>query len=223
MYFLEIPDADRVAELCGDCFGGGVGAAHRRDARDAVLDRGGAGRLLVVEGRGAGGRVDRELDVAALQEIDRVGAAFVHLEDGLAGQAGVTEGGGRASRRYQVEAQLGEAFRDLNSGGLVLVVYADEDRSLFGNAGAGADLGFQKGLAEVHADAHHFPCGAHFGAEGRVDAGELVEREDRGFDEVLGDGQLTRAVAVVTQLFAPHQADGDLRERDAGRLADVRD
>ncbi len=42
----------------------------------------------------AGGRVDRELDLAGLEQIDRVGAAFVHFEHRLAGQLRRAQNGG---------------------------------------------------------------------------------------------------------------------------------
>src|SRR5665811_49814 len=67
----------------------GARAAHRGDAWDAVGDGAAADGLLVGEGGRAGGGVDGELNVPALEQIDHVGTAFIHLEHGSAKQAGI--------------------------------------------------------------------------------------------------------------------------------------
>ena len=93
---------------------------------------------------------------------------------------------------------------DLDGLRLVVIVDADEDRALFGQRAAGADLRFQERLAEVHADAHHFAGGAHLRSERRIDAGEFVEREDRRLHEVLRHGELARVRSRSPSACVPH-------------------
>ena len=72
MDFLQAPDADGVAQAGGHALGGGARAAHSSDARHAVGYGAAADGLLIGEGAGAGGGVDGELNVPALEQIDRV-------------------------------------------------------------------------------------------------------------------------------------------------------
>ena len=71
---------------------------------------------------------------------------------------------------------------DLDGARLVAVLHRDADRALGRQARAGAELALQHRLAEGAARAHDLAGRAHLGAEDRVDAGELVEREDRFLD-----------------------------------------
>ena len=92
---------------------------------------------------------------------------------------------------------------------------------------AGGELGFGKGLAEVGGDAHHFAGGRHLRTENGIDAGKLGPGEDGRLDvvvragaEVLPCGEL--GGKQFAELAAGHEAGGDLGQRDAGGLRDVR-
>src|ERR1019366_8573260 len=91
MYFLQAPHADGVAQSRSHTFGGGARAAHGGDARDAVSDGAAPDGLFIGEGGRAGGGVDGELNGPALEQIDHVGTAFIHLEYGPANQPGTAE------------------------------------------------------------------------------------------------------------------------------------
>src|ERR1019366_4366298 len=99
---------DGVAQTGGHAFGGGAGAAHGGDARDAVGDGAAADGLFVGEGGSAGSGVDGELDGPALEQMDHVGKAFIDLEHGAAHQAGTAPRGGGPARGGPQKAESGE-------------------------------------------------------------------------------------------------------------------
>ena len=108
---LQAPDPDRIALARRYGFGRGFGGAHGGDAGHAVGNSGAPDRFLVAERMRAGGGVDDQLQRPALQQIDRVGPAFIHFEDRLALDAGALNRCGGAARRGQLEAELGEPLR----------------------------------------------------------------------------------------------------------------
>ena len=107
--------------------------------------------------------------------------------------------------------------------GFVAIVDADEDGAFLGQRRAGAELGFGEGFAEVFAYSHNFACGAHLGSEGRVDAGEFIEREYRGFDEIQRNREASAMGGYVVEFRSQHELHGQFRQRHARRFADVRD
>ena len=97
----------------------------------------------------AGGGVDGQLNVPALQQIDRIGTAFVHLQHGPADQPGIAQRRRGAARGGQREAQFGEPLGHRDGFRLVMVVDADEDRALLGQRTPRGDLRLQERFAEV--------------------------------------------------------------------------
>ena len=91
---------------------------------------------------------------------------------------------------------------------------------LSGSGVPALNCAFANASPKFYADAHHFAGGAHFRAERRIDARELVEREHRRLDEELrhrtstparmASARRCKAAREVLQLLAEHQADGDL-------------
>src|ERR1700674_4996409 len=70
----------------GDTFGGGSGGGERRNGGDAPGDSSAADRFLVEVGVGTVRRIDNQLDAIGFDQVDRVGAAFLHLIYALNGQ-----------------------------------------------------------------------------------------------------------------------------------------
>ena len=75
--------------------------------------------------------------------------------------------------------------------------------------------------AERLGAAHDFAGRLHLGAEQRVDAREPHEREHRRLHEEAGHLQVL-GEAQLGQRLPDHQARGDLGERRAGRLRQIR-
>src|ERR1035438_6567772 len=83
---LQAPHADGVALPRRHGLGGRACAAHSGDAGHPMRHRAAPDGLLVEECRRASGGVDRQLNGPCLQQVHRVGAAFIHLEHDLARQ-----------------------------------------------------------------------------------------------------------------------------------------
>ena len=121
-----------------------------------------------------------------LQQIDRVGAAFVHLEHGLAVQPGGAQGRGGAARGHQLEAQLGETLAPPPRLPALWWSFTLMNTVPFSGSGLPALIcAFRNASPKFIAHAHHFAGGAHLRAQRRIHAGEFVEREYRRFHEVL--------------------------------------
>ena len=133
MQFLKTPNAERVAAARRDGFGGGTGATHGRDAGHAIGDGVAANGLLVGERVAAGGGIDDELEAAGFEKIDRIGAAFVDFENGLARQAGGLQSARCAAGGEEAEAEFVKLARDFDGGGLVAIIDADEERAGIGD------------------------------------------------------------------------------------------
>ena len=107
------------------------------------------------------------------------------------------------------------------------VVDAKEHAAAVRKRGAGAQLRLGEGFTKIFTDAHHFTGRSHLRTEGRVDAGEFVEREHGRLHEALRHGQdsgyqASGEMCEIAQLFAGHQSDSDLGERHSGSLGDER-
>ena len=72
----------------------------------AIGHRVSADGFLVAEGMRSGGRVNHQLQRTGFQQIDRVRAALVDFEDGLALQPGGVERGGGAARGDELESRI---------------------------------------------------------------------------------------------------------------------
>lgn len=127
--FLQAPHADGVAPPGGYGLGGRPGAADGRDARDVVGHRRPPDRPLVAEGMRPGRRVDHKMDRPRLQQVHRVGPAFVHFEHNPGGQPSRPQRRRGPASRHQLEPEPGECSRHFDGGRLVAVVHADEHRA----------------------------------------------------------------------------------------------
>ncbi len=89
---------------------------------------------------------------------------------------------------------------------------------------AGAELRLGECQRVIGVEAHDFAGRAHFRAEQRIDAGEAGEREDGFLDRDVLErarvGLLAIAATALVELFASHDAGGDLGDRRADGLGD---
>ena len=176
---------------------GGDRGRDRRDARDAVHDRGPPDVHAVGPRAPAARRVHDQVDLARGDQVDRVDARPVLADlghDRVDRDPARLEHRGGAGGRRDREAELGEAAGRDEPGlpcrgrrargtpcpccGSVLPAPA----WLFANA-----------MPNDAVDAHHLAGRAHLGAEERVDVGEAVERQHRFLDRRRG--RLRRAGA----------------------------
>ena len=127
MIFLQRLHAERLGLERAEGAQGGLRGGERRHHRHALVERGGADLHFVLARDGAGGRVDDERDLAVLEHVEDVGAAFVQLEEALDRDAGVLERGGGAGGAVDPEAERLQPAREVEDGGLVGVADADED------------------------------------------------------------------------------------------------
>jgi len=140
LILLERLDAVAVLAQGGDAQGGGPGPAHRGHDGRARIDGRRADFHLVSARRLARRGVDDQLDLAVLQEIQRVGPALGELEDAPDFEAGLFQHGGRAGGGNQLEAQVGEEFAHRRKALLVGVAHADEDATAQRERAAGGHL-----------------------------------------------------------------------------------
>src|SRR5271169_63305 len=106
MQILQSSDFGALIEKRANAAGGSVSRRKRRDARNVIANRRAANGFLVVKRFAAERRVDDQIDLAGLDEVNDVGAAFIHLEDGLGWNPGRFERSGRAARRKQRETKI---------------------------------------------------------------------------------------------------------------------
>src|SRR5687767_1264050 len=109
-----------------DGVGGGVCAGQRGEGDDVVLHSGAPDGALVVKRGASQRRIDYQVYLVALDQVNNVWAPLIDLEDSLGGNARFIQKSGRASRRNDPETEVaqppGHAHRVL----LVIVVDADE-------------------------------------------------------------------------------------------------
>ena len=147
-----------------------------------------------------------------LDQVDDVGAAFVHFEDGFGRNARGFERRGGAARGEQAEAEFVQFLAERAEMALVAVVDAEKNGALARQPLAGGELRFGEGQAVRRGDAHDFAGGAHFGTENGVHAAEFVERKDRRFHGIkFVDGNFGDAVVMhqreihVGEFLSGHQ------------------
>src|SRR5437879_8700609 len=153
------------------------GGRERGDAGDVVADGGAADRFLIVERLAAERRIDDDVHLTGFDQVHDLRAAFVDLVNRFGLNAGALEHCGGAARRYQPETERRKLLRQWQDLALIAVVHAQEERSFARQALAGGKLRLSKGLAEIFRDGHDLAGRAHLGAENRIHAAELVERE----------------------------------------------
>ncbi len=106
-------------------------------------------------------------------------------------------------------------------GRLVLVVDADERRPALREMLAGPHLGLRERRPERFGAAHDLAGRFHLGTEQRVDAREPDERKHRRLDEEPGHFEIL-GQPLLCQASPDHELGGDLGERRAGRLREIR-
>src|SRR5262245_55247936 len=197
MELLQRLDGDLALEQGLDAADGRLGAVHGRVVGNVLGHRGATDHIGILPRAAVLGRVEDEGDLPALHEVDDVRpVALRHLVDGLDGHALAGEELGRARRRHEGEAHVGEALGDLEHGALVAVLDGEEDLSGGGQGRACGQLRLDVGLAEVAVDSHHLARRLHLGAQHGVDAGEFDERKHRLLHGDVPDGALLRESEV---------------------------
>src|SRR5208337_849669 len=211
----------------GDAFAGGTRGGERGDGGNARGNGGAADGLLVEPGLHAMGGVDDQLNALALDEVNHVGTAFLHLVHAVNVQPGFFQHARRPVGGDDAEAEFDETLPQLRHEGLVAIVGADEYSAGDGQYLSGGRLCLGESFAEVVSHSHDLAGGLHLRAEHGVHAGELAPGKDRRLHEVEISGVKVGAALDVlrqelAQFAARHQASGDLGQRDARRFRDVR-
>ena len=182
--------------------------------------------LLVEPRLGTVRGVDDQVDALAFDQVDHVGAAFLHFIDTFDVEPGLFEDVRGTRGGYQLESHVDEATGNVGDLRLVVVGDADEDRTLRRQFLSSGDLRLGEGFAEVVGDAHDFASGAHFWAEDGIDAGQLTPREYRRLHVKATAGiEIGAAFDVFwkefAQLAACHEAGRDLGHGHAGGFRNV--
>src|SRR5208337_3902010 len=122
----------------------------------------------------------------------------------------------------QLESHLCQLTRNRDDQGLVMIVHGNEDAPGSRYTVTGGKLGLGKSKAKRVCNTHDLPGGLHFRTEYGVSSGKLLEGEDRGFYKEVAHRQFRRQTEA-REFAAYHEPRGNLRQRHAGGLADVRD
>ena len=80
---------------------------------------------------------------------------------------------GSAFRGHKVKTEMNVAASQFNGSRLVVVVHAEEHRSLGGQHLSGRKLRLRKCFTKARRHAHHFAGGFHLRPQNRIDAGKL--------------------------------------------------
>ena len=205
-----------------DPFRRGAGCAKGCHTRDLVVHRLPPNGFLVLERPRARGAIHNQIEMPILDQINDVRTALVDLQPYGALDSRSPHCKGGTSRGVDLETQGSELACYRQAFGPFRLGHTDENRSFVRQRGTGTQLRLGERFAKRLADTHYFAGRTHFRPQDRVDAGELVKRENRRFHTVLGHRKNALGQVVVAQLLANHQADCNLRQRIAGRLTHVR-
>src|SRR5579859_6127711 len=210
----------------GNAFSGGPGRGHGGDGGNAACNGGASDGFFIEPGLGAVRCVHHKLHAVALDQVDHVGAAFLHFVDAVHGESGFFQTVGGAVRGDKTETHFNKAPRQFNRLLFVTVDHADKNRALRGQSLSGGKLCLGKRFAESIGRAHDFAGGFHFRTQDCVHAGELVPGEDRGFDEVSRassevDSFFNVRGKEITQLASGHEAGCNLGQRNAGGFRNI--
>ena len=189
---LECADAPVAgaegADGADDSGGAGSGGNHGY----AVAHGSGADFTFVGIGAFAGGGVDNEIDFVIFDEVDDVGAtAFADFREEFGSYFMFVEEIVSSAGRLDGETHGDEGSGEFEGVGLIFIADGEKDFAGGGEFTAGSHLRASKRHGEVDIHTHDFACGAHFGAEYDIDAGELGEGEH----DIL-DGGVTRVVLL---------------------------
>src|SRR6266851_8920686 len=168
MQVLQRSDLDSLFNQGANTARGGVAGSESGDARDVVADGGAANGFFIVKGFAAEWSVDDQIDLAGLDEVDDVGAAFVYFEYAFGLDARSVQRGSGAARGGELKAERRELFADGGEMFFVAVVHAEKHATLAGQALARGELCFGKGLAVGSGNAHDFAGGAHLWTEDSI-------------------------------------------------------
>ena len=172
-----------------------------------MRDRGAADLVAVAAGADAGGRVDDQVHLAALDPVEHVRGALAELVQRLHRHAHARDRLGRAARGEDPKAVVVQRLGDARGGRLVFVGDRDEGGAAARQRHPGGGLGLGERRREVAGDAHHLAGRAHLRPQQRVGALEAVERQHRLLD---------RHVAAEAEALAlGGQAEGLDRSRRA--------
>ena len=191
----------------GDALDGVVGTGERRDVRHLVLDGGLADGAFVLDGVAlCPRRVDDQVHLLVQDDVENVRAAFSNLVHHFALDAGLLVELGGAFGCVNLEAELLETLTHFDSlvAEVGLVRQADKNCTAGRQDGTCGFLALVVGQGVVVGEAEDFAGGAHFGAENRVNLGELVKREHSFLGAVVVE--LLVLELQVFELGTEHQA-----------------
>ena len=165
--------------------------------------------------------IDHKPDIAVFDVVEHVGLPLAHLADRFRRDAVFPQTVGRAARGQNLESHAGQGFGHGKDAILVMVVDTDEYLSRKRYLESGRHLGFRIGETERTVDSHHLSRGFHFRPQQDVRMREAAEGEDRFLHrDVPRPDRFTEA--QLPQGFPQHHLGGQLRQRNADRLADER-
>ena len=143
-----------------------------------MANRGVADLITVAASADAARRIDHEVDLSGMDQVDDVGRTFGDLADLLDRDPHPRDRLGGSRGGDDAEAEVVEAGGKLGRGGLVAVGDGDEDGALERQRDAGGGLRLAECRREVAGDAHHLAGRLHLGPEDRIGAGEASERAE---------------------------------------------
>ena len=162
-----------------------------------------------------GARVYNIADIARADRIEDLGAALAELAAHAGAYAVLLEERRGSGGRLYIEAEVIEALDERQSLFLVFVGKGDYYRTVFFHLDSGRLKSLVERTVQALVVAYRFAGRFHLGREICVHAGQLLERERRGFDiPALSVGQAHIGYALVAQALAEH----DLC-RDADKVA----
>ena len=206
MPFLKGPDLADPALQRDDRVASRGGSRQRGRIRNPVLQRRCPDLVVVLLGQLAQWSVDQELDLSREEQVDGVGATFVHLEHPFRRNAAHPEMTRRAFCRQNPEAHFVEAASDGHDVALVVVIHRDEDRATLRERAVRRMLCLREGHTEGIGDAHDLAGRAHLGSQDQVNALQLVEGEDRFLDRDVRLNHVVLEAQLVEGL--PHHDRG---------------
>ena len=157
--------------------------------------------------------VNDQRDLVILDHVHDVRATFANLvDDSHRAHPGLLQIIRRSLRRDDLETHLDKFARHIDSLGPIGLLDADKGRARRRQARASRKLALDESLGEGLADPHHLARGLHLRAEDRIDARELVERENGFLDRVVRRHDLV-GHPLGSQALTRHAARCDLRER----------
>ena len=119
--------------------------------------------------------------------VEDIRTPFIEFSDSLDRDLRFLEKVAGPACRHELKAGFVERFRDRHYFELILIVDGQKGSALERQSRLRALLRFVERHAGCHRKAEDLACGAHFGAEDRVDFLEHVEREDSFLDTVIRD------------------------------------